>query len=546
MIPIAGSEFRCALLAAALAIAIAAPATAAPFAYRGSLSDRGAPAEGAYGFRLTFYDAQFGGKALAPETTLDGVAVHGGTFDASIDLDPNVQARDTLWLQVEVRGADGTFVPLADREAVQPKALAAGVCWDTQGNVGTNATTDFLGTTDLQALNLRAGNVRALRLEPGVGAIPNVVGGASNTTLTLGVAGIAIGGGSLHKATDDGGTIAGGIANTAGDGTGDVTTAEYATVGGGIDNSAKGARSVVAGGGANAATGDYATSPGGQFNCAGGYYSFAAGFAAKVRPGDVEGSGPCEGVPNTGDLGGDAGTFVWNDASASSFTSTGPNQFLVRATGGVGINTNTPAVTGSRVSLYVKGFDTTAGTVTFQSPKGTGAILSHVHYGTGGDWFIRSAVNTGKVVIQDTGGTVSIGTSAVVAGQLIETGAAGAHLTTGGTWVNGSSRLLKEAFADIDAGAILDKVLALPIGTWQYRNSPEGTHLGPMAEDFSAAFGLGDGDKHIATVDADGVALAAIQGLNEKLERENAALRERLDRLERSLGRTSTTLGEDP
>ena len=70
-----------------------------------------------------------------------------------------------------------------------------------------------------------------------------------------------------------------------------------------------------------------------------------------------------------------------------------------------------------------------------------------------------------------------------------------------------------------------------------------------MAQDFHAAFGIGPDDKHIATVDADGVALAAIQGLNEKvevrsqrsedriqkLEAENAELKARLEKLERFL-----------
>lgn len=39
-------------------------------------------------------------------------------------------------------------------------------------------------------------------------------------------------------------------------------------------------------------------------------------------------------------------------------------------------------------------------------------------------------------------------------------------------------------------------------------------HLGPMAQDFHAAFNVGMDDKHMATVDEEGVALAAIQGLN--------------------------------
>jgi len=75
----------------------------------------------------------------------------------------------------------------------------------------------------------------------------------------------------------------------------------------------------------------------------------------------------------------------------------------------------------------------------------------------------------------------------------------------------------------------------LPISQWSFKGDPQITHLGPMAQDFHAAFGLGTDDRHIATVDADGVALAAIQGLNQKLERENAKLKARLEKLEQLL-----------
>ncbi|HEY0548440.1 MAG TPA: hypothetical protein VGF13_02495 [Verrucomicrobiae bacterium] len=50
-------------------------------------------------------------------------------------------------------------------------------------------------------------------------------------------------------------------------------------------------------------------------------------------------------------------------------------------------------------------------------------------------------------------------------------------------------------------------------------------HIGPMAQDFRSAFAVGENDRTITTVDADGVALAAIQGLNQKVEEENGALR---------------------
>lgn len=109
----------------------------------------------------------------------------------------------------------------------------------------------------------------------------------------------------------------------------------------------------------------------------------------------------------------------------------------------------------------------------------------------------------------------------------------GAYLTNGGVWTNASSRSFKHSLREVDPEQILEKVAALPITTWEYRGSNEGRHLGPMAEDFASAFGLGRDAQHITTVDESGVALAAIQGLNARLERENAALRSSLDALER-------------
>ncbi len=81
-----------------------------------------------------------------------------------------------------------------------------------------------------------------------------------------------------------------------------------------------------------------------------------------------------------------------------------------------------------------------------------------------------------------------------------------------------SDRNAKEAFKPVDVRAVLDKVARMPISEWQYKSQAEVRHIGPMAQDFHAAFAVGRDEKHITTVDADGVALAAIQGLNEKLE----------------------------
>lgn len=107
-----------------------------------------------------------------------------------------------------------------------------------------------------------------------------------------------------------------------------------------------------------------------------------------------------------------------------------------------------------------------------------------------------------------------------------------------------SDRNIKRGFAAVDVDDVLERVATLPITTWSYIEDPEVRHIGPMAQDFKSAFAVGGSDKAIAKVDADGVALAAVQALHQhvtKLEAENeelrttlAALQKRLDRLERA------------
>ncbi len=91
----------------------------------------------------------------------------------------------------------------------------------------------------------------------------------------------------------------------------------------------------------------------------------------------------------------------------------------------------------------------------------------------------------------------------------------GAYLASGsGSWASLSDRDAKENFEPVNAQAILDALAALEISSWNYRaQSDTVRHLGPMAQDFYAAFGVGETDRAISNVDADGVALAAIQAL---------------------------------
>jgi hypothetical protein len=93
-----------------------------------------------------------------------------------------------------------------------------------------------------------------------------------------------------------------------------------------------------------------------------------------------------------------------------------------------------------------------------------------------------------------------------------------------------SDRSLKRDVEPVDDKAVLASVARMPVSTWSYKSEdPSVRHLGPMAQDFHAAFGLGDTDRAYDPIDAHGVAFAAIKGLYEQLQEQSA----RLEQLER-------------
>ena len=138
-----------------------------------------------------------------------------------------------------------------------------------------------------------------------------------------------------------------------------------------------------------------------------------------------------------------------------------------------------------------------------------------------------------------SGGVRMFTNSAATTGVLLAPG--------GSTWTMVSDRDVKENVEPVNAQAILDKVAQLPLSTWNYKAQDDSIrHLGPMAQDFYAAFGLGLGDKTIDTIDPNGVALAAIQGLNAELEELRAEKDAEIEELRAELGELMRRLDERP
>jgi hypothetical protein len=94
----------------------------------------------------------------------------------------------------------------------------------------------------------------------------------------------------------------------------------------------------------------------------------------------------------------------------------------------------------------------------------------------------------------------------------------------------------------VDGGEILEKISRLPVSRWSYKAQDESIeHIGPMAQDFYSLFGLGEDDKHISTIDPDGVALAAIQELYTLVQEQKGEI----DALKKQLSEIQSELTAD-
>jgi hypothetical protein len=238
-------------------------------------------------------------------------------------------------------------------------------------------------------------------------------------------------------------------------------------------------------------------------------------------PGLVFGSGGREGIASKRTPGsGSKGLDFYTDAQ---------RRLHIATAGNVGIGTATP---NHRLSIAGGPFWTAnawIGAMEFEDAcalawRANGGLQRFgMGHSGGGFYFFRTASDPGTtgsaavydLFISDTG-NVGVGTLSPTQ-RLHVMG----NILASGTITPNSDRNAKTDIRSVDTAEVLERVTQLPIQQWRFRTEGEEVkHVGPMAQDFYAAFGLGEIPTAIATVDADGVALAAIQGLNRKLAEE--------------------------
>jgi Head domain of trimeric autotransporter adhesin/Chaperone of endosialidase len=210
----------------------------------------------------------------------------------------------------------------------------------------------------------------------------------------------------------------------------------------------------------------------------------------------------------TGSQWDDANIGVGSFASGNSPTASGSNSFAHR---GFASGVDSLAILGSA-------------TGNFSIALGPGSSATGQHSIAIGNFARANDANSVVINAQesatDSSGIASFTTSFAGGYKLYTTNTltpTGVSLSGGGgSWTSISDRNAKDNIASVDSRDIFRRVLNLPISTWNYKGQ-QYRHIGPMAQDFYSIFNVGENDKTITTVDPDGIALAAIQGLNTEL-----------------------------
>ncbi|MCD9187195.1 MAG: tail fiber domain-containing protein [Pyrinomonadaceae bacterium] len=528
------------------------------FSYQGKLNDGASAANGTYQMEFELYDDAGAGSQVGSTVTNNNVMVTNGIFNVEIDFGANAFTGGARYLSVKVKkAAEPTFTTLSPRQPIlsTPYAIrslnATNVETTTAGNSVVNAINDAATNITISDSRLPSNLVRLTPSATQTGS------STDNSDAVLNVTGAKDdGNGNLTNLSNfrfnvDGGFFASGtqstgFAPTSGAGSrmmwypgkwafragkvdsfgatywdesnigiGSVALGENSRASG--NNSFAANLATTASGDESVALGNNGTASGARsfaFNAtASGVGAVAIGSGAQATNDDALALGP------SSIAGGLASITIGPSIANGSF--------------GVAIGLQNKANGNFSLALGKNAVTCSV----WNCPSGTekqGAVV----IGDGCAGFSSDAVTAtanNQVNMRGCGGFRFFTNQALTSGVELASG--------GGSWSSLSDRNMKENFVTVNTREILQKVVTMPVTTWNYKSQDKTIrHIGVTAQDFHAKFGVGESDTRIATIDPDGVAFAAIQGLNEKVEERTNELQKENEALKTQLKQQQATI----
>ena len=270
----------------------------------------------------------------------------------------------------------------------------------------------------------------------------------------------------------------------------------------------------------------------GEADTALGYFAVATGGASIAMGASSLASGNASTAMGSSSVAsGDTSTAMGKDSTASGFVSTALGNTTTASGGGSlagGFLSSAAGFTSLAFGSESLALGTASVALGTRASAGRGSFVFADNTGTAS----TLTGGTNQFVVRAAGGALFYSNSAMTLGV---------QLAANGTqWSSLSDVRAKHAFRDLDHDDLLARIAAMPVTEWSYKAQDAAIrHIGPTAQDFHAAFGLGEDPLRIGTLDADGVALAGVKGVEARtrhlserlatLETENAGLRTELD-----------------
>ncbi|MGB1250267.1 MAG: tail fiber domain-containing protein [Candidatus Promineifilaceae bacterium] len=529
--------------------------------YEGYLeSADGTPINGTIKFSSTLYDALTGGNQIGITNLFDDVLVEDGVFSVDLSFGDNTFLGGDRWLDISIDD-----VPLTPRQRITPAPYAlrgggtnsivtndslnanisAGVSNTIQNNAQSSGI--YVGTSniisDAQNAFISGGITNSIS---GGSASSSILAGNQNQIMGSAYAAIIAGVGNKISETSTHSIVGGGQKNI-------IDGISYnAVIGGGVGNHIYSAQALIYGGRNHTIQNSTNSSIIG-----GSTHSIVASDHSTIVGGYNH---TLSGRSQSSTIGGGF-RHVIDTSQYSAILNGYDNQLTDRASFSTILGGRDNSITEvSQYSAILSGrYNSMADQANYNViPGGSGNSI------TSGDYSFAAGRNakithTGTFLWADSQNIPLASTRSnqalfrVTGGMIIATANDSAgRLTAGvsvpggsGSWATLSDVNAKARFKEIDSADILASIAQMPIKTWSYKTQDNDVrHMGPTAQDFHAAFGLGENDTTINTVDADGIALAAIQALateNETLREQNTNLADRLTAIEAQVGSSTTS-----